>query len=283
MHFSKLTYFALGILTACTTSTGILPVGPNTYTVSENRAPIRGGGIEAQRIALNEANTYCQQQGRVFVPLTMGQSGDLTNQFGPTGYTATFQCVVSDDSSVAKSGAPQTPDVSAAAPSAPIPEANSAGPTTSDATGSNDRHSLDWLNDVRALQGEKFAGVNSGGDAAFLVNLQYRSTVKGTKIIFVHKELKFPSRGFGYLSSRETWEVDCIERKSRIIGYVSFSSRNLEGKVLSTDAYNDDWSYDAPNSMADGVDSLICANPTLKAPRKIAPPKKTAGPKPDFI
>jgi hypothetical protein len=99
------------IVAACATSTGILPAGPNTYTVSENRAPIRGGGTEAQRIALTEADAYCQQQGRVFVPLMIGQSGNLTNQFGPTGYTATFQCLLPDDPTVTKFRLQKSPDV----------------------------------------------------------------------------------------------------------------------------------------------------------------------------
>jgi hypothetical protein len=47
------------MLFACSQGTGILPAGPDTYTVTEHRAPILGGASEAQRVALTEANDYC--------------------------------------------------------------------------------------------------------------------------------------------------------------------------------------------------------------------------------
>jgi hypothetical protein len=67
--------FSLGcaaILVGCASSTGILPAGPDTYTLSERFAPVRGGGDEAQRDALTKANEFCIQQGRQFVPAMMG-------------------------------------------------------------------------------------------------------------------------------------------------------------------------------------------------------------------
>ena len=99
-------YSSLGLLSfaisGCAASTGILPAGPDTYTVTETLAPIRGGGIEAQKTALVEANGYCQQQGRVFVPVTMDQAGNLINPYGPTGYKVTFRCLLPNDPAVAK-------------------------------------------------------------------------------------------------------------------------------------------------------------------------------------
>ena len=89
-------------LVGCACSTGILPAGPETYTVTERLAPVRGGGTEAERIALTEANTYCQQQNRVFVPVTMDQAGNLNNPYGPTGYAVTFRCLLPNDPAVAK-------------------------------------------------------------------------------------------------------------------------------------------------------------------------------------
>ena len=50
---------ALGAaLGGCASSTGILPAGPDTYTLSERFAPVRGGGDEAQRDALTKANEF---------------------------------------------------------------------------------------------------------------------------------------------------------------------------------------------------------------------------------
>jgi len=86
----------------CQRSTGILPAGPDTYTVTERVAPILGGGEEAQRRALTEANAFCGQQSRQFVPVMMNQAGNLINPYGPTGYSVTFRCLLADDPAIAK-------------------------------------------------------------------------------------------------------------------------------------------------------------------------------------
>src|SRR5476651_1031840 len=100
-----------GALAGCASSTGILPAGPDTYTLSERFAPIRGGGDEAQREALTKANNFCAEKGRVFVPATMGQAGALYNPYGPTGYTVTFRCLLPTDPAVAKYRIEQAPNV----------------------------------------------------------------------------------------------------------------------------------------------------------------------------
>jgi hypothetical protein len=96
---------AIGVvltLTACAASTGILPAGPDTYTVTERLAPVRGGGTEAQRVAMTEANVFCERQGRQFLPLSMNDAGSLTNPYGPTGYTVTFRCLPPGDPELAR-------------------------------------------------------------------------------------------------------------------------------------------------------------------------------------
>ena len=45
---------ALALLSGCAESTGILPMGPDTYTLSEHYAPIRGGAVTAGKVALTE-------------------------------------------------------------------------------------------------------------------------------------------------------------------------------------------------------------------------------------
>ena len=99
------------LLFGCASSTGILPAGPDTYTISEKFAPIRGGGEEAERSALTKANEFCAQQGRQFVPNNMGQSGALGNPHGPTGYTVTFRCLLPNDPAVASYHLGQAPNV----------------------------------------------------------------------------------------------------------------------------------------------------------------------------
>ena len=62
------------VLAGCAASTGILPAGPNTYAVTAKFAPIRGGSLAAQPEALAEAQSYCQNQARVFLPVQMGET-----------------------------------------------------------------------------------------------------------------------------------------------------------------------------------------------------------------
>src|SRR5262249_4923968 len=95
MRWGALSSVIVGSVAAgCATSTGVLPAGPDTYTLSENFAPARGGAMGAQQAALTKANEYCATQGRQFVPSTMGQAG-------PTGYTVTFKDLTPNDPAVA--------------------------------------------------------------------------------------------------------------------------------------------------------------------------------------
>jgi hypothetical protein len=94
------------LLVGCTTSTGILPAGPNTYTITEGFAGIRGEGSEAERDVLTKANQYCAQQGRQFVPNNMGRVGETSN-----GYTATFRCLSPNDPVVTNYHLGQAPNL----------------------------------------------------------------------------------------------------------------------------------------------------------------------------
>lgn len=99
-----------GFLAGCASSTGILPAGPDTYTISERFAPARGGAVEAERDALTKANDFCGQQGRQFVPNNMGQA-PLDNPYGPTGYTVTFKCLLAGDPAVSSYRLQQGPNL----------------------------------------------------------------------------------------------------------------------------------------------------------------------------
>jgi hypothetical protein len=89
---SLMALVALGA-TGCGSTTGIVPVGPDTYFLTEMRAPVLGGGDEARRVVMAEAIGFCQQQGRVFVPLDLRPDGDPRTPYYPTAFDATFRCV----------------------------------------------------------------------------------------------------------------------------------------------------------------------------------------------
>jgi len=92
MQLHRYARLSLVFLSGCAVSVGVVPVGPDTYMVSERRAPVLGGGPEAQRVALLEANEFCRQHGGVFAPLAMGPVGNAYSLYGPSGFTTTFRC-----------------------------------------------------------------------------------------------------------------------------------------------------------------------------------------------
>jgi hypothetical protein len=90
------TVTATGVLTACSMGTGILPAGPDTYTLTEHRAPVLGGSTTTQQAAMTEANAFCARQGRQFLPVDM-LTPQSANPYGTTGYSVTFRCLLPAD------------------------------------------------------------------------------------------------------------------------------------------------------------------------------------------
>ena len=93
-------WLALSIATpvmGCAATTGVIPVGPGVFAVSAMRAPVRGGGEEARRVVLAEADGFCRAQGGVFVPLELRPDGDPRTPYYPTAFDATFRCGAAGD------------------------------------------------------------------------------------------------------------------------------------------------------------------------------------------
>src|SRR5262249_19227126 len=80
------------VVSGCAMSTGVLPVGPDEYTVTAHYAPIRGGSITAQQDTLAEGNAYCAAQGKRFMALDK-QTVPGIMVHGNTGYSVTFRCI----------------------------------------------------------------------------------------------------------------------------------------------------------------------------------------------
>ena len=83
---------AAPVLSGCGSTTGIVPVGPGTFAVSEMRAPALGGGAEARRAALAEADGFCRRQGGAMAPLAVRPDGDPYTPYFPTAFDVTFRC-----------------------------------------------------------------------------------------------------------------------------------------------------------------------------------------------
>ncbi|MGI4802709.1 MAG: hypothetical protein ACRYG8_53500 [Janthinobacterium lividum] len=83
----------VGCLTGCGFSSGVVAVGPDTYILAEERAPVLGGGREADRLVLAEAGRFCLRQGRVSQILDLRPDGDPFTPYYPTAFDLTFRCV----------------------------------------------------------------------------------------------------------------------------------------------------------------------------------------------
>ncbi|MGI4951501.1 MAG: hypothetical protein ACRYGM_06825 [Janthinobacterium lividum] len=92
MRLILLPVIAGALLSGCGLSSGIVPVAPGIYALSEMRAPVRGGGAEAQRAVLVGAAGFCRQQGRRLMVIDLQPGGDPRIRDWPTAFDLTFQC-----------------------------------------------------------------------------------------------------------------------------------------------------------------------------------------------
>jgi hypothetical protein len=82
-------------LAACAQSSGVLRMGPDTYSISVHAAPARGGEAGARNLALTEANTKCRSAGKEIM-VTNISSGRSTHLPGGT-VEVTFRCLAKGD------------------------------------------------------------------------------------------------------------------------------------------------------------------------------------------
>lgn len=96
-------------LTSCAQSSGVLKMGPDTYTVSIHAAPARGGIPGAKKLALTEANNHCTTLNKeIFV--TNINSYPSSHFPGGTA-DITFRCLSSSDSALHRPVYQKAPDL----------------------------------------------------------------------------------------------------------------------------------------------------------------------------
>ncbi len=79
--------------------------------MTERRAPVLGGSTEAQRVAMTEANDFCEHGGKKFFPLNMAERAKVIGSGGPTGYTVTFRCLGPDDAELRRPNFQPAPNI----------------------------------------------------------------------------------------------------------------------------------------------------------------------------
>jgi hypothetical protein len=82
-------------LVGCAQSSGVLKLGPDTYTVSAAAAPARGGSSEARKIALTEANQHCTVMAKEILVTNVVTA--TTNVHGAGSAEVTFRCLALGD------------------------------------------------------------------------------------------------------------------------------------------------------------------------------------------
>lgn len=87
--------FIFIFLTACAQSSGVLKMGPDTYSVSVHAAPARGGESGARNLALTEANKKCTEEEKEI--LVTNISSGRSSHFPGGTVEVTFQCLVKGD------------------------------------------------------------------------------------------------------------------------------------------------------------------------------------------
>jgi hypothetical protein len=84
----------LALMTGCATSSGVLKMGPDTYSVSVSAAPARGGITGAKRMAYAEATQECEKQGKELLAV----SEESGHDFPAAGRVdLTFRCLDKND------------------------------------------------------------------------------------------------------------------------------------------------------------------------------------------
>jgi hypothetical protein len=76
-------------------SSGVMKMGPDTYSTSVAASPIRGGTVGAKQMAMNDAGQYCAASGKEI--LVTNTSSQTTNNAGAGTVDITFRCLAKGD------------------------------------------------------------------------------------------------------------------------------------------------------------------------------------------
>jgi len=85
-------------------------MGPDTYTITGTSD--FGGAAGAKKVALIEANQYCQAMGKHLLPLNTNEGTRLDWAGDPVGhYSLDFRCLNANDPEMRRPNMQKTPDV----------------------------------------------------------------------------------------------------------------------------------------------------------------------------
>src|SRR5262245_33050488 len=89
---------------AACSSSGVLPLGPDTYRIAVERCAglACGGSAGAQRAAITEAQAYCAKQGKQFMVIGTNQQRGVYAGSLSASAQIDFRCLVPGDPALAR-------------------------------------------------------------------------------------------------------------------------------------------------------------------------------------
>jgi hypothetical protein len=96
-------------LAACANSSGVLEIGPDTFTISTSASPGKGGVPAAKRIAYQEATAECTRRNLKVFALSEKSSSPTWTE-GMAGMELNFRCLRPDDPEFQRQKLQGTPD-----------------------------------------------------------------------------------------------------------------------------------------------------------------------------
>jgi hypothetical protein len=104
-----LTLVALGAISACTTTTGVIPIGKDTFMIgTTGKSPGGFSGTEAKALAFQEAHKFCAGKGRK-IQVVNTQQADMRFGVNATAELQ-FMCLADGDRELARPKLERTPD-----------------------------------------------------------------------------------------------------------------------------------------------------------------------------
>ncbi len=101
---------SVAIIAGCSHSSGVLKVGPETYTIATSASWGKGGIPAAKRIAYEEANAQCLKQGNLEVFTLSEKSNATTWVDGMFRFELNFRCLNANDPEFKRQNLQSAPD-----------------------------------------------------------------------------------------------------------------------------------------------------------------------------
>ena len=103
-------YLLILVVSGCASSPGVIPIGPDTYMVSEQGWIATQSVGELKAKAYQKAGTYCSQQGKKLMPVSTNQVAGSLGRSYPEAELQ-FMCLSEQDYELRRPKLQPIPDV----------------------------------------------------------------------------------------------------------------------------------------------------------------------------